>query len=431
MNAMTDLEQALRVHFDNQADPTVRDGQLDRIVDRVATVRQRPGWTIPERWLPMSAISARFAAAPRVPLRVLVVALLVLALAVSALLLAGALRQTVPPPFGPARNGLIAYADVGGAINVGDPVTGTSTLIVSGPGNERPVFSPDGTHVAFVSSGARGGKDVIVVRADGSSPVKLTTTVLPSVQFLAWSPDSLSVVVGNTFGQFGMFDSTHVGPPTRLGTSAGSDDYNANAAELFQPPTGQKVLAVRAGTPHPSLVVSDPDGANERFLIDGTQADASFIYLDSLQWSPDGSMIAFLGAKRDATEDYLVYVMNADGSGIRLLSKVSRPINESSPAWSPDGARIALQRWLVDPSAGTQEVRPITVVDVQTGKETEVGVTPVANGFVGWSWSPDGESILEIPIDDELYIANVADGSTRKVPWTLSASGPSWQRLAP
>ena len=268
----------------------------------------------------------------------------------------------------------------------------------------------------------------MVVRADGSSPVKLTTTVLPSVQFLAWSPESLSVVVGNTFGQLDVFDSTHVGPPTRLGTSAGSDDYNANAAELFQPPTGQKVLAVRAGTTHPSLVVSDRDGANERVLID---AGASFIYLDSVQWSPDGSMITFVGAKRDAAEDYLVYVMNADGSGLRPLSKATRPIDESSPAWSPDGARIALQRWFIDLSAGTQEVRPITVVDVQTGKETEVGVTPVANGFIGWSWSPDGESILEIPTDDDLYIANVANGSTRKVPWTLSASGPSWQRLAP
>ena len=85
----------------------------------------------------MSAISTRLAAAPRIPLRVLVVALLVIALAVSALLVAGALRHPVPPPFGPAANGLIAYADDLGAINVGDPVTGLSKAIVPGPGNDR------------------------------------------------------------------------------------------------------------------------------------------------------------------------------------------------------------------------------------------------------------------------------------------------------
>jgi dipeptidyl aminopeptidase/acylaminoacyl peptidase len=430
MNAMTDLEQALRVHFDNHADPTARDGQLDRVTDRIATVRQRPGWTIPERWLPMSAISARFAAAPRLPVRVLVLALLVLALAVSALLIAGALRHSVPPPFGPAANGLIAYADNLGAINVGDPVTGTSKVVVPGPGNGRPIFSPDGTHIAFDTSGARGGKDLIVVRADGSSPVKLTTESLTSVGFLGWSPDSVSVVVGNSAGELVAFDSTHVGPPTSLGTSAGSDDYNANTAELYQPPAGQKVLTQSASSPHPSLVVTDRDGTNEHVLIDGTQADA-FMSIQSPQWSPDGSMISFVGARRDVAEDYFAYVMNADGSGLRPLSKASRPINESNPAWAPDSKRIALQRWFIDPTAGTQEVRPITVVDVLTGDEVEVGVTPVSNGFVGWSWSPDGESILEIPTDDELYIANVGSGTTRKVPWTLSTSGPSWQRVAP
>jgi dipeptidyl aminopeptidase/acylaminoacyl peptidase len=430
MNRTTDLEQVLRVHFNDHADATVLDGQLDRIVDRVATVRQRPGWMLPERWLPMSAISARFAAAPRVPLRVFALALLVLALAVSALLVAGALRHSVPPPFGPAGNGLIAYADGSGAINVGDPVTGSTKLVVPGPGKEQPIFSPDGTHIAFVTGGARGGKDVIVVRADGSNPVKLTTDPLSSVGFLGWSPDSVSVVVGNSAGELVTFDSTHVGPAVSLGTSATLDGFNATTAEIYQPPAGQKVLTLRTTSSRPSLVVTDRDGTNERVVIDGTQAD-SFLYIQSPQWSPDGSMISFLGARRDVIEDYLTYVMNADGSGLHQLSKASRPINESNPAWAPDSKRIALQRWLVDPTAGTQEVRPITVVDVLTGKETEVGVTPVANGFIGWSWSPDGQSILEIPIDDVLFIANVGNGTAHPVPWTLAGSAPSWQRVSP
>ena len=430
MNSTTDLEQSLRVHFDTQADPTVLDGQLNRIIDRVATERQRPGWMIPERWRPMSAISTRLAAAPRIPLRVLVVALLVIALAVSALLVAGALRHPVPPPFGPAANGLIAYADDLGAINVGDPVTGLSKAIVPGPGNDRPIFSPDGTRIAFLNAGARGGKDVVVVRADGSGATKITTQPLGSIGYLGWSPDSASVVVGTGAGELNVFDSTRPGPSTKLGLSAGSDDFNAHPADLFQPPAGRKLLVLRSG-PRPALIVSDPDGTNERALIDASRSDFSFIYLGSPQWSPDGSMIAFVGATRDVAEDYLAYMMNADGSGLHKLSKATRPIDESNPAWSPDGTRIALQRWNIDPSANKQEARPITVLDIRTGHEIEVGIA-VPNGFIGWGWSPDGESIIELAPDPDrhLIIADAATGKTRTMPWGAS-SGPAWQRVAP
>ena len=51
----------------------------------------------------------------------------------------------LPPPSGPAGNGLVAYESEGD-IYVGDPTTGETTAIVAGPNRDmRPVFSPDGT----------------------------------------------------------------------------------------------------------------------------------------------------------------------------------------------------------------------------------------------------------------------------------------------
>ena len=87
---------------------------------------------------------------------------------------AGAQRR-VRPPFGPADNGLIPY-DADGDIFVGDPVTGTTRLIVGGPENDyEPTFSPDGSHDRLRPRRARSGEDIVIVdERDGGDLQKIT-----------------------------------------------------------------------------------------------------------------------------------------------------------------------------------------------------------------------------------------------------------------
>lgn len=88
-------------------------------------------------------------------------------------------------------------------------------------------------------------------------------------------------------------------------------------------------------------------------------------------WSPDGTRIAFsLG------DEPGIYVMDADGSGLRQVSDVGR-----DPVWSRDGSRIAFT-WHGD----TDEA--IHIVDAEG-----VTTTWIARG--GWpSWSPDGSELV-------------------------------------
>ena len=53
-------------------------------------------------------------------------------------------------------------------------------------------------------------------------------------------------------------------------------------------------------------------------------------------WSPDGKSIAFVRGKGG---NWDVYVMNADGSHRRKLTK--SPSEDAFPSWSPDGKTMA------------------------------------------------------------------------------------------
>ena len=58
-------------------------------------------------------------------------------------------------------------------------------------------------------------------------------------------------------------------------------------------------------------------------------------------WSPDGRKIAVVSG-RHGPENSEIYVMNADGSGQRRLTR--NAAFDRAPAWSPDGRKIAFLR---------------------------------------------------------------------------------------
>ena len=128
------------------------------------------------------------AATARIPWRAMgVLALIAILMAAAIALYAGSQRH-VPPPFGPAVNGLIPYV-VNGDIFVGDPVTGTTRLVVGGPGNDNTAsFSPDGTQISFLRD-MPTGEDIYVARADGSDVRKIMSAPLGGLATVGWTPD--------------------------------------------------------------------------------------------------------------------------------------------------------------------------------------------------------------------------------------------------
>jgi len=122
--------------------------------------------------------------------------------------------------------------------------------------------------------------------------------------------------------------------------------------------TGSRLAFVREGDIYSAFA----DGSNPIRLTRGSEP----------AWSADGR-IAFTGAGG-------VYVMNEDGSNVRLVAP-----GGSSPAWSPDAQRLAVATRI----DGEQTIVVVTV---------DLLASPVRVGFDrGWhawpTWSPDGSRI--------------------------------------
>ena len=127
-------------------------------------------------------------------------------------------------------------------------------------------------------------------------------------------------------------------------------------------------------------------------------------------WSPDGQKIAFTSDRHDPLFRYSeVYVINADGTGLRRLTQPYYPPNELTPifsygpVWSPDGERIAFSssRWsngdLTGPHLYT--IRPDGTDEQRLGDLR--GHSP--------DWYPDGTKMLFFS-GSAIHVVN-ADGS--------------------
>jgi Tol biopolymer transport system component len=107
--------------------------------------------------------------------------------------------------------------------------------------------------------------------------------------------------------------------------------------------------------------VVDIDGSNEKQLTDIPKN------WEAGGWSPDGSKIVYTSWKKSSmgvgeTQKIGIWMMNADGSGKKLLTKVAAGGIECME-WSPDGSKTALVTWILRKDKVDRDIYVIDVID--------------------------------------------------------------------
>jgi len=399
---------------------------LDAVLRRTRTERQRPAWSSLERWLPVQT-TLRFSPVPRFAW-ILVVLALVIALGAAAALTIGSRRNPLPPPFGPARNGLIVYGGSDHGIHALDLATGTTASLTTGTeGDRRPVLSPDGTKVLFLRDtttidAVNGGHEpmIMVANGDGTNVHALTGALANGAGLLrniAWSSDASKVAVSSGSG---------ADPVLQVFTVDGSDapvriDVHGRTAEYLAFRPGDRELIFRGtdATDPAGMFAVGADGRGFRTIIAPAEGDGTSL-------SPDGTKIVY--QTWDGTLG-IIHIVDVN-TGLDSVPAFDPPatagLADDKATWSPDGTQLVFVTY-------RGALSQLSVAPATGGPRVQIGPTlPTCACQVWADFSPDGSKVL---------VHYDADGST----WLLDPTGKtegtqllspvtdamSWQRLAP
>lgn len=170
-----------------------------------------------------------------------------------------------------------------------------------------PAWSPDGTEITF-SPLLGNNLDLAVINVETGAVRTLLATANATEAYPAWSPDGSTIAFLGSSPALGLYTV----PADGSGAATAVTHESLLDAYPDWSPDGSQIAFVSPMPGHSVVGVVNSDGSNRRDIGD---LDWTGNYP---AWSPDGCCIAFSSAREDQNWD--IFVMRADGSGIRRLT---------------------------------------------------------------------------------------------------------------
>jgi Tol biopolymer transport system component len=322
------------------------------------------------------------------------------------------------------------------ALTAVEPDTDSTWSLTTPPlwstGDSAPVFSPDGSQIAFVRGAVEGVEDIFVMSADGDDLTQVTSDST-TIHGLTWGQDGDRLVYSaRRGGMAGLWtvsldggipelvrpanEGTLFSQPTLSSTNLAYTQESAEldvwklsrpnrrtpfeAEPLFTStqldthpsisPSGERVAFVseRAGTPEVWMGQFNDSGLTQITSLDGPQ-------IHSIAWSPDGTQLCFVVREKGQTD--LFTVPASGGQATRLTQSET---HELVPRWSRDGRWIYYSSnrtgkweiWRRSVSSSSNEPDQVTVGGAVAAQESSTASTLY---FV----RPDTTGIWATPLD--------------------------------
>jgi Tol biopolymer transport system component len=298
----------------------------------------------------------------------------------------------------------------------------TDTVVLRAPGQVGDLaLAPGGRRLAFAvwTYAPDKGNGVWTVDLAIGSTSQLTKSGQQRDGLLAWSPGGDRIAyVRTTDVRLHIItvatDTDHALPREHPGTEFDS---------LRWSPDGSLLLFSSAYTDDTELYTFSFVGNEAGPLRQLT--DNWFEDIDPA-WSPDGKEIAFASNR---CGNYDIYVMRADGSGVKRLTR--NPADDVEPGWSPDGKRIVFAS---DRPANAVEVKQrkagVFVQDLYVIGADGSGLHRLtgapSRGDSMPSWSPDGKLIAFSTSSDPPQIETMWANGTHRHFTGQTGDAPDW-----
>ncbi|HEX7050800.1 MAG TPA: Ig-like domain-containing protein [Longimicrobiales bacterium] len=300
----------------------------------------------------------------------------------------------------------IAFQRDGDIYIMNEDGSGAAALVSDPASDTEPVWSPDGSKLAFLTD-RDGALEVYVVGADGTGLVNVSNHAAGFDFDLAWSPDGTKLAFrSNRDGNYEIYVVNADGTGLTNLTSHGQQDTDPAWS-----PDGSKLAFTTNRNGNYEIYVVNADGSDPTRLTNDPDLDSN------PEWSPDGSKILFV-TDRDGTDE--IYVMNADGTGVTNLTNSAGPDNQ--PVWSPDGTKIAFRSYR-DGNAEIYVMNADGTGAVNVSNDAAIDEMP--------TWSADGERVLFVSLRDgnyELYVVDAGGGTATNLTNMLVADrDPAWR----
>ncbi len=163
----------------------------------------------------------------------------------------------------------------------------------------------------------------------------------------------------------------------------------------------------RDDAPFVQPVLGTPDRRGWRVVANREEADEDTVYYDSPSLSPDGQEVAF-GKRIGERGDWHIYVAGTYGSPERRLTEGGDNVE---PAWSPRGDVIAFSHGLYPAEAEIHLIR----TDGSGERRLTQGRSP--------AWSPDGRKLAFVGENGSIHLIDLDDGTEREL---ARGSSPAW-----